>query len=197
MIYYKSKLFLFLSLMLLVLSGCEKEETINSIPDFELKSNRQNTDRRDFTANCHECNDAYVLTVILFYNSQDAHFWEQKWKITVDSNDGVRLYFKDDSIQYMTTFYEEGGNPYSKWSTDSGESKFPPYDEMRVFRFHFPTSVEEKIFRLKLEHYETGQILYSDDFILQTDICNDPDCTVRPLGRDHKYHINHLISRKQ
>lgn len=192
----KSKLFLFLSLMLLVLSGCEKEETINSIPDFELKSNRQNTDRRDFTANCHECNDAYVLTVVLFYNSQDAHFWEQKWKITVDSNDGVRLYFQDDSIQYMTTFYEEGGNPYSTWLIASGESKFPPYDEMRAFRFHFPTSVEEKIFRLKLEHSETGQILYSDDFILQTDICNDPDCTVRPLGRDHKYHINHLISRK-
>ena len=193
----KSNYLLFLSLMLLLLSGCEKNELFSSIPDFELKSNRQNTDRRDFTANCHECNDAYVLTVVLFYNSQDAHFWEQKWKITVDSNDGVRLYFLDDSIQYMTTFYEEGENPYSTWLIASGESKFPPYDEMRAFRFHFPTSVEEKIFRLKLEHSETGQILYSDDFILQTEICNDPDCTVRPLGRDHKYHINHLISRKQ
>ena len=154
----KSNYLLFLSLMLLLLSGCEKNELFISIPDFELKSNRQNTDRRDFTANCHECNDAYVLTVVLFYNSQDAHFWEQKWKITVDSNDGVRLYFQDDSIQYMTTFYEEGGNPYSKWSIASGESKFPPYDEMRAFRFHFPTSDEDQDGRVEIKFvgYQCG-----------------------------------------
>lgn len=115
-----------------------------------------------------------VFPAFIGYDKSDASFWEQRWNITIDTAEELRLYNLnnegDTSGVLYTYSYSEDCNQWQPLDKDF----YVPYiyDKAYVFYFHIPGKwIGDFPFRLRFENADTGEVKYSKEYVFTTTLC--------------------------
>lgn len=115
-----------------------------------------------------------VFPAFIGFDESDAAFWEQRWNITIDTAEELRLYNLnnegDTSGVLYTYSYSEGCN---QWQPLDKDLYVPyTYDKAYVFYFHIPGKwIGDFPFRLRFENADTGEVKYSKEYVFTTTLC--------------------------
>ena len=170
----KRKVFAVLSIfMLLSFSGCG--DSISDDP--EILNVKIQTWQKYVTFP-----DSYgflpIFTLFISFNASDSELWEERWEITLESEAGLSLANPKNSekVDHWYTYPDKDNTFAFGWTAETDFSEYYdllPCDEVRVLCCSLPEAkaVGEFPFRFRFENVNTGEVKYTEEFVLRCRLC--------------------------